>query len=160
MAAIKKKVFRLSWRVRYLVRTSRNFRAFIYFRSSCSDMPLSNPTTYTNFDDDEDTSFVTGTVPGSKGVFRQKRLQTEPSDLSHLDTIGYGQGPSPISSPKSPLTFDPNDPVAHSTLQVPPKSPKTPRQMGHLIPHRFAKTFKPGKCNYCQDYMFNGTFKR
>lgn len=28
--------------------------------------------------------------------------------------------------------------------------------MGHLIKHRFTKTFKPGKCDYCSDYMFNG----
>ena len=74
------------------------------------------------------------------------------------DTIGFvGQGPSPISSPKSPSTFNPSDPIASSTLLVPPKSPKTPRaQFGHRIQHKFVKTFKPGKCNHCQDYMFNG----
>ena len=54
-------------------------------------------------------------------------------------------------------------PIHSSTLQVPPKSPKTPSQrqfahgqMGHAIPHQFNKTFKPGKCNFCSEYMFNG----
>merc|ERR1719360_338954 len=28
--------------------------------------------------------------------------------------------------------------------------------MGHQIRHRFTKTFKPGKCDLCSDYMFNG----
>ena len=66
------------------------------------------------------------------------------------------EGPSPIASPKSPPTFfDGSETLAHSTLQV-PKSPRTPRSMGHLIKHRFTKTFKPGKCDYCSDYMFNG----
>ena len=56
-------------------------------------------------------------------------------------------------------------PIHSSTLQVPPKSPKTPSQrqfahgqMGHAIPHQFNKTFKPGKCNFCSEYMFNGKF--
>lgn len=58
-------------------------------------------------------------------------------------------------------------PIHSSTLQVPPKSPKTPSQrqfahgqMGHAIPHQFNKTFKPGKCNFCSEYMFNGKFLR
>ena len=57
-------------------------------------------------------------------------------------------------------------PIHSSTLQVPPKSPKTPSQrqfahgqMGHAIPHQFNKTFKPGKCNFCSEYMFNGKYK-
>ena len=83
-------------------------------------------------------------------VFRQKRLQTEPV----IDLDGH----SPVASPRSPPNlFDNNEPLAHSTLQV-PKSPRTPRSMGHLIKHRFTKTFKPGKCDHCSEYMFNGKF--
>ena len=79
-----------------------------------------------------------------------------------LDNFNYSpsniEGPSPIASPKSPPNFfDGSEvvPLAHSTLQV-PKSPRTPRSMGHLIKHRFTRTYKPGKCDYCSDYMFNG----
>ena len=72
-------------------------------------------------------------------------------------------GPSPIPSPKSPPNhFDTmmeatGGPLGHSTLQV-PKSPRTPRSMGHVIRHRFTKTFKPARCDLCTEYMFNGNF--
>ena len=72
-------------------------------------------------------------------------------------------GPSPIPSPKSPPNhFDTmmeatGGPIGHSTLQV-PKSPRTPRSMGHVIRHRFTKTFKPARCDLCAEYMFNGNF--
>jgi len=67
--------------------------------------------------------------------------------------------PSPIASPKSPNTIN---------LKV-PKSPHTPgvasgssynkslnRPMTFRIAHRFARTFKPAKCDFCQEYFFQG----
>merc|ERR1711962_1274094 len=131
-------------------------------RSSVSDMPLNTGETSnaTGFHTSADQPI------NHKPVFRQgKRTQTEhPPPVAVLDHINSGghssgiEGPSPIASPRSPPTFfDGSEtmPIAHSTLQV-PKSPRTPRSMGHLIKHRFTKTFKPGKCDYCSDYMFNG----
>ena len=70
--------------------------------------------------------------------------------------------PSPIASPKSP---------APTSLTV-PRSPRTPgpgsaagnnslnvsinRPMTHTIAHRFTKTFKPARCDFCQEYFFQG----
>ena len=51
-------------------------------RSSVSDMQLS--ISNANLTDEEDNLFKEGTVSVSKGVFRQKRIPTEPSDLSVL----------------------------------------------------------------------------
>lgn len=123
-------------------------------RSSVSDMPLSS----TSGGDPDNNLSNMSHVP----VFRQKRLQTEPT----LDTTGANiaiasgyDGHSPVASPRSPPNlFDANEMMMghSSTLQVPPKSPRTPRSMGHLIKHRFTKTFKPGKCDHCSEYMFNG----
>ena len=131
-------------------------------RPSISDVPL-------NMDPDPSGAYPhqLQQPPMFKSKFRQKRLLTEPPAL---DNIGgsylEGIGPSPIASPKSPPNiFDSNElggpggPLAHSTLQV-PKSPRTPRSMGHQIRHRFTKTFKPGKCDLCSDYMFNGKWIR
>ena len=53
-------------------------------RSSVSDMPLSTIPNPANLTDEEDNLFKEGTVSASKGVFRQKRIPTEPSDLSVL----------------------------------------------------------------------------
>ena len=99
-------------------------------------------------------------------IFYISRLQTEPPPIQAvLDNFNYSpsniEGPSPIASPKSPPNFfDGSEvvPLAHSTLQV-PKSPRTPRSMGHLIKHRFTRTYKPGKCDYCSDYMLNGKIR-
>lgn len=93
-------------------------------------------------------------------AIRRTRPQNEsvvPADEVYITEVG---GPSPIPSPKSPPNhFDTLEatggPMAHSTLQV-PKSPRTPRSMGHLIRHRFTKTFKPARCDLCTEYMFNG----
>ena len=54
-----------------------------------------------------------------------------------------------LPPPPSPLA------LAQSTLPL-PKSPCTPRSMGHAIRHRFKKTYKPGKCDLCEEYMFGG----
>jgi len=70
------------------------------------------------------------------------------------------QGPSPVASPKSPSVTSTS---VSSSLQV-PRSPRTPgtvnipsnRQMGHMISHRFTKTFKPARCMYCQEIFFQG----
>jgi len=69
------------------------------------------------------------------------------------------QGPSPIASPKSPPG------TTNSNLKV-PRSPRTPgppsqnislnRPMTHMIAHRFTKTFKPARCDLCQEYFFQG----
>ena len=56
-------------------------------RSSVSDMPLTIPNA--NLTDEEDNLFKEGTVSASKGVFRQKRIPTEPSDLSVLGEYCY-----------------------------------------------------------------------
>ena len=107
-------------------------------RTSVSDMPLNaaaeGPIAAASADTNH-TKIVGG---------RQRRLPTEPIiDLEH----------SPISSPKSPLVLDPN---SNSSLQV-PRSPRTPRSMGHLIRHRFTKTFKPGKCDLCDKWFIEGS---
>jgi len=84
----------------------------------------------------------------------RKRLHSsEPESSQEL----Y-QGPSPIASPKSPTG-------ANSNLKV-PRSPRTPgppsqnislnRPMTHMIAHRFTKTFKPARCDHCQEYFFQG----
>ncbi len=88
-------------------------------------------------------------------------MPTEPVVPSYSEVAHEIGGPSPIPSPKSPPNyFDvypeaSGGPVGHSTLQV-PKSPRTPRSMGHVIRHRFTKTFKPARCDLCTEYMFNG----
>jgi hypothetical protein len=118
-------------------------------RSSVSDMPL-------NTGDNSVNAIAAAIANPSieqmnhKSVSRQgKRLQTDVPPVAILE-MGHTnlEGPSPIASPKSPPTFfDGSETLAHSTLQV-PKSPRTQRSMGHLIKHRFTKTFKPGKCDY------------
>ena len=47
--------------------------------------------------------------------------------------------------------------MAQSTLPL-PKSPCTPRSMGHAIRHRFKQTMRPGKCDLCEEYMFKGKY--
>ena len=69
--------------------------------------------------------------------------------------------PSPIASPKSPTIS------GSGNLKV-PRSPRTPgsgsghqnlslnRPMTFRINHRFTKTFKPARCDFCQEYFFQG----
>jgi len=63
---------------------------------------------------------------------------------------------SPIASPLSP-------PVPPSDRLKVPRSPHTPgqtntpslnRPMAHMITHRFTKTFKPARCDLCQEYFY------
>ena len=58
---------------------------------------------------------------------------------------------STLPPPPSPLA------LAQSTLPL-PKSPCTPRSMGHAIRHRFKQTMRPGKCDLCEEYMFKGKY--
>jgi len=73
----------------------------------------------------------------------------------------FYQGPSPIASPKSPT-----GPIGTGSNLKVPRSPRTPgpqsqnlslnRPMTHMIAHRFTKTFKPARCDLCQEYFFQG----
>ena len=79
----------------------------------------------------------------------------KPIKFPHVGSgdLGAHQHSSPAAAnlppPPSPLA------LAQSTLPL-PKSPCTPRSMGHAIRHRFKKTYKPGKCDLCEEYMFGG----
>lgn len=89
----------------------------------------------------------------------RKRLHSSEPDSSSsgggVEGPGGGtaySGHSPINSPKSPSTQQlvvPRSPHAHNML---PGS----RAMHHMIQHRFAKTFKPARCDFCQEYFFQG----
>ena len=113
-------------------------------RTSVSDMPLSiipgegSIAASSVMTENSHTKIIAGG--------RQRRLPTEPIiDMEH----------SPIPSPKSPLVLSDDLHNSNSTLQV-PRSPRTPRSMGHLIRHRFTKTFKPGKCDLCLEFFIQG----
>lgn len=93
---------------------------------------------------------------------RRGRLPTEPgpncsSDLDYTSPIVS----SPIKSPPYNSAGDSDD-SSYKSLQV-PKSPRTPTLprpgvMGHVIAHRFTKTFKMiSSCDYCEKQMFIGT---
>nr|CAD7428222.1 unnamed protein product [Timema monikensis] len=92
---------------------------------------------------------------------QRARLSTEPGpncEYEHPSSLLS----SPIKSPPySSSGLDSSDDSSYkSTLQV-PKSPRTPtisRGMGHIIAHRFTKTFKMmTTCDYCEKQMFIGT---
>ncbi len=93
---------------------------------------------------------------------RRRRQPTSDSGGGMTDDSSLAEsGPSPPLS--SPSPFETPAMIASGgcsgsghSLQVPPKSPRTPRSMGHAIRHLFKKTLKPGKCDHCSEYMFNG----
>ncbi|XP_011500487.1 PREDICTED: kinase suppressor of Ras 2 [Ceratosolen solmsi marchali] len=98
-------------------------------------------------------------------VSRRSRLPTEPGSYSGADNIGDNLVPtnnSPVKSPpySSAESDDNSFKGTVTSLQV-PKSPRTPtvtRGMGHVINHRFTKTFKMmTTCDYCDKQMFIGT---
>ncbi|XP_058807431.1 kinase suppressor of Ras 2 isoform X2 [Phymastichus coffea] len=98
-------------------------------------------------------------------VGRRSRLPTEPGSYSGADIIGDNLLPNSNSPIKSPpySSADSDDNSFKGTvtsLQV-PKSPRTPtvtRGMGHVINHRFTKTFKMmTTCDYCDKQMFLGS---
>jgi hypothetical protein len=127
-------------------------------RSSVSEMPMNSSTSNSEDYKPKQPPPVNLANLTHPTVFRQKRLPTEPilDNIPGHQVYLEGLGPSPIASPRSPPNiFDASEGSIGSTLQV-PKSPRTPRSMGHLIKHRFTKTFKPGKCDLCSEYMFNG----
>ncbi len=97
----------------------------------------------------------------------RRRLQSADVDISsdyHANPAGIS-GPSPSASPKSPAITSSIGVggVSHTSLQV-PRSPRTPgnlnlpfnRPMAHSINHRFTKTFKPARCDLCQEIFFQG----
>ncbi|XP_017882499.1 kinase suppressor of Ras 2 isoform X2 [Ceratina calcarata] len=112
-----------------------------------------------------DTASSCGNDPvGTVG--RRNRLPTEPGSCSNNADI-TGENPflnsnSPIKSPpfSSAESDDNSFKGTVTSLQV-PKSPRTPtvtRGMGHIIAHRFTKTFKMmTTCDYCDKQMFIGT---
>uniref|UniRef100_A0A0C9R1F0 KSR2_0 protein n=1 Tax=Fopius arisanus TaxID=64838 RepID=A0A0C9R1F0_9HYME len=100
-----------------------------------------------------------GINPGARG-----RLPTESGTLSNAETISDALLPtsSPIKSPPySSAESDDNSSKGTGVNLHVPKSPRTPtvtRGMGHIIAHRFTKTFKMmTTCDYCDKQMFIGT---
>ncbi|XP_032674080.1 kinase suppressor of Ras 2 isoform X1 [Odontomachus brunneus] len=99
-------------------------------------------------------------------IGRRNRLPTEPgSCYNTTDFVGESLLPnsnSPVKSPpySSAESDDNSFKGTVTSLQV-PKSPRTPtvtRGMGHIIAHRFTKTFKMmTTCDYCEKQMFIGT---
>ncbi|XP_033321769.2 kinase suppressor of ras isoform X3 [Megalopta genalis] len=100
-------------------------------------------------------------------VGRRNRLPTETGSCSsNADITGENlllNSNSPIKSP--PYSSTENDDNSFkgtvTSLQV-PKSPRTPttvtRGMGHIIAHRFTKTFKMiMTCDYCEKQIFMDT---
>uniref|UniRef100_A0ABD2XN80 Kinase suppressor of Ras 2 n=1 Tax=Trichogramma kaykai TaxID=54128 RepID=A0ABD2XN80_9HYME len=98
-------------------------------------------------------------------MIRRNRLPTEPGSYSGAEAISDNLLPNSNSPIKSPLYSSAESEENSfkgtvSSLQV-PKSPRTPtvtRGMGHVINHRFTKTFKMmTTCDYCDKQMFIGT---
>ncbi|XP_012273122.1 kinase suppressor of Ras 2 isoform X2 [Orussus abietinus] len=97
---------------------------------------------------------------------RRTRLPTESGSCSSSADITaeslLPNSTSPIKSPpySSAESDDNSFKGTVTSLQV-PKSPRTPtvtRGMGHIIAHRFTKTFKMmTTCDYCDKQMFIGT---
>jgi hypothetical protein len=85
----------------------------------------------------------------------RKHLISEPA-LYAEDDGAEASLPSPLASPcaldDSLAGFSVSSSSMSSTLQV-PKSPRTPRSMGHSIKHRFKKTMKPARCDYCSEFI-------
>ncbi|KAM0728626.1 Kinase suppressor of Ras 1 [Formica fusca] len=122
--------------------------------------------------DNDDTSSSSGndSSVGKKSdstIKRRNRLPTEPS--SYCSTTDFMKSESllpnsnsPIKSPPytNPESDDNNFKGTVTSLQV-PKSPRTPtvtRTMGHIIAHRFNKTFNMmATCDYCEKQMGWGT---
>ncbi|XP_059087711.1 kinase suppressor of Ras 2-like isoform X2 [Tigriopus californicus] len=103
------------------------------------------------------------TIPSSSSAFTSASISSSTSSTSsrrkHLTTESafyiedpVDTGPSPVASPHP---FDPSFDHSNALLSI-PRSPRTPRSMGHAIKHIFKKTLKPGKCALCSEYMFNG----
>ncbi|XP_054257932.1 kinase suppressor of Ras 2 isoform X1 [Macrosteles quadrilineatus] len=94
---------------------------------------------------------------GSRTVERRGRLPTEPGPPLVSSPIKSPPPPAPVPATAAPPL---DDNTFKSSLQV-PKSPRTPtisRGMGHVINHRFTKTFKMmTTCDYCDKQMFIGT---
>ncbi|XP_012225443.1 kinase suppressor of Ras 2 isoform X2 [Linepithema humile] len=117
--------------------------------------------------DNDDTSSSSG---NDSSVRRRNCQPTEPSlPSSCCSTTDSGKGESLLPNSNSPIKSPPYSSAESddnsfkgtvSSLQV-PKSPRTPtvtRGMGHIIAHRFTKTFNMmTTCDYCDKQMFMGT---
>ncbi|XP_014471877.1 PREDICTED: kinase suppressor of Ras 2 isoform X2 [Dinoponera quadriceps] len=97
-------------------------------------------------------------------VGRRNRLPMEPGSCYNTTEFGESLLPnsnSPVKSPPSNAESDDNSFKGTVTSLQVPKSPRTPtvtRGMGHIIAHRFTKTFKMmTTCDYCEKQMFIGT---
>ena len=84
---------------------------------------------------------------------------SQPGRQMRLPSSDPESVPSPVASPSLATT------TAGSVNLKVPRSPRTPgptstnlshRPMTHMIAHRFTKTFKPGTCDFCQEYFFQG----
>jgi len=88
----------------------------------------------------------------------RKHLLSEPAQTADDEGLDPSfPSPSPLASPcaldESLASYHSSSSSSmSSTLQV-PKSPRTPRSMGHSIKHRFKKTIKPSRCDYCSEYI-------
>ena len=84
----------------------------------------------------------------SAGLSQHPVISPSPFDSSS----GGGDGANGAGSSSASSS---TQSAPQSTLPI-PKSPCTPRSMGHTITHRFKKTLKPARCDHCSEYMFNG----
>jgi len=109
----------------------------------------------------DSSGYSSASEAGQQQQQGRKRLhssepESEQQQVSH-------HSPSPVTSPGPGQQS-----VAQSQLRV-PRSPRTPgtnpgqhhilslnRPMTHMIAHRFTKTFKPARCDLCQEYFFQG----
>lgn len=107
-----------------------------------------------------------GDIASANEHHRRNRLPTEPGSCSSNANITNDSlipmTNSPIKSPPySSAESDDNSYKGTITSLTVPKSPRTPtvtRGMGHIIAHRFTKTFKMmTTCDYCEKQMFIGS---
>jgi len=96
----------------------------------------------------------------------RRRLKSADIESVGVGNSDYTGGLSPSASPKSPAIIGSSTSTSSgsSSLQV-PRSPRTPapnlnlpcnRPMAHSINHRFTKTFKPARCDFCSELFFQG----
>lgn len=122
-------------------------------------LPDTHPLTKSKSHESQLANKVDGETNSTGNVVeRRGRLPTEPGPGGHTSPLLS----SPVKSPPPTMQEPQSDDASYkpSSLQV-PKSPRTPtisRGMGHVIAHRFTKTFKMmTTCDYCDKQMFIGT---
>lgn len=103
-----------------------------------------------------DSTFSLASSTASKSASKPRRpLPSEPAVMVEDDADATATGSLSSPSPFDTSSADSGGGSVVSSLQI-PKSPCTPRSMGHAISHRFKKTLKPARCDHCSEYMFNG----